>query len=276
MKHIFPFFFLVTTSFLTIAQTSNKWIDLFDGKTLNGWKRGAGDAEYKVENGAIVGTTVVASSNSFLVTENEFDNFILELEAKIDDTTSNSGIQLRSHVDAAGNSGKGKVYGYQYELDPSSRKWTAGIYDEGRRDWLYPLSLDHSAQDAFKLGEYNKIKVECFGNTIRTWINGKPAAMLVDTVDKKGFIGLQVHAVSKPEEAGKRIYFRNVRLTPITKPSTDFPTHVYVVNTISNSLTDYEKRKAGNYYSMAKIPKDGEALTKIIFRIPAGKWKMVY
>src|SRR5947207_2491230 len=240
MKHIFFVFFLVIISFVTIAQTSNKWVNLFDGKTLNGWKKGAGDAEYKVENGAIVGTTVVASSNSFLVTENEFDNFILELEAKIDDTTSNSGIQLRSHVDPAGNNGNGKVYGYQYELDPSSRRWTAGIYDEGRRDWLYPLSLDHTAQDAFKRGEYNKIKVECFGNTIRTWINGKPAAMLEDTVDKKGFIGLQVHAVSKPEEAGKRVYFKSIRLMSIAKPSADFQSPVDVVNTIPNNLTDYE------------------------------------
>src|SRR5678815_4716255 len=135
-------FLTLTLFYFSNAQTSGKWINLFDGKTLDGWKKGAGDADYKVENGAIVGTTVVASSNSFLVTDKEFDDFVLELEAKIDDTTSNSGIQLRSHVDPNGNNGKGKVFGYQYELDPSSRKWTAGIYDEGRRDWLYPLSLN--------------------------------------------------------------------------------------------------------------------------------------
>src|SRR6478752_6555127 len=118
----------LTAFYFSTAQTSDKWINLFDGKTLKGWKKGAGDADYKAENGAIVGTTVVASSNSFLVTENEYDNFVLELEAKIDDTTSNSGIQLRSHVDPNGNNSKGKVFGYQYELDTSSRKWTAGIY----------------------------------------------------------------------------------------------------------------------------------------------------
>jgi hypothetical protein len=210
MKQIFFLFCFTTIYSFANAQTSNKWISLFDGETLNGWKRGAGEAEYKVENGAIVGTTVVASSNSFLITDKEFDNFVLELEAKIDDTTSNSGIQLRSHVDPSGNNGKGKVFGYQYELDPSSRKWTAGIYDEGRRDWLYPLSLNHAAQSAFKLGVYNKIRVECLG---------------------------------KPEEAGKRVYFRDIKLMPITKPSPDFPTPVYVVNTIPNNLTTYEQKK---------------------------------
>ena len=242
MKQILLLLTLGIFCFFTSAQTSNSWVNLFDGKTLNGWKKGAGDADYKVENGAIVGTTVVASSNSFLVTEKEFDNFVLELETKIDDTTSNSGIQLRSHVDPNGNNGNGKVFGYQYELDPSSRRWTAGIYDEGRRDWLYPLSLNHAAQGAFKLHEYNKVKVECFNHTIRTWINDVPAAELVDTFDKKGIIGLQVHAVGKAEDAGKKVYFKNIRLMPITKPSADFPKAVYVVNTIPNNLTGYERK----------------------------------
>jgi hypothetical protein len=225
------------------SQTPGKWINLFDGKTLSGWKKGAGNAEYKVEDGAIVGTTVMPSPNSFLVSEKEFDNFVLELDAKIDDTTSNSGIQIRSHVDPSANNGQGKVYGYQYELDPSSRRWTGGIYDEGRRDWLYPLSLNHDAQNAFKLGEYNKVKIECFGHTIRTWINGQPAAMLIDTFDKKGFIGLQVHAVSKAEDAGKKVYFKNIRLMSIAKPSADFPKSVYVMNNVPNTLSDYEKNQ---------------------------------
>jgi len=109
------------------------WTSLFDGKTLTGWKRLAGTAEYTVENGAIVGLGVAGSGNSFLATEKEFENFILEMDVKIDDTTSNSGIQLRSHYDPNGHEGKGLVFGYQYEIDPSSRRWTGGIYDEGRR-----------------------------------------------------------------------------------------------------------------------------------------------
>jgi len=113
---------------LTGCQTAKEWTSLFDGKSLNGWKKVAGDAEYKIEDGAIVGVTVPNTPNSFLITEQEYGDFILELEVKIMDTTSNSGIQFRSHYDPAGNNGKGKVFGYQYELDPSSRRWTAGVY----------------------------------------------------------------------------------------------------------------------------------------------------
>src|SRR5215831_7587097 len=106
MKKFFPLALIISYSY-TSAQTTGKWINLFDGKTLNGWKKGAGNAEYHVEGGAIVGTTVMPSPNSFLVTEKEFDNFVLELDAKIDDTTSNSGIQVRSHLDPFANNGQG-------------------------------------------------------------------------------------------------------------------------------------------------------------------------
>src|SRR5271154_7102902 len=83
---------------------------LFDGKSLKGWKRLAGNADYKVEGGAIVGTTVLNSGNTFLVTEKEYGDFILEMDTKIESPLSNSGVQVRSHSDPAGNNGKGKVY----------------------------------------------------------------------------------------------------------------------------------------------------------------------
>ncbi len=241
MKFIIIFIFVGTFGCCCFSQPIGKWVNLFDGKSLIGWKPAAGTAEYIVEDGTLVGKTISGSPNSFLVTEREYDNFVLELEVRIDDSTSNSGIQLRSHIDPRGNNGKGKVYGYQYELDPSSRRWTAGIYDEGRRDWLYPLSLNPSAQPAFHLHEFNKVRVECFGENIRSWINGQPAAYVVDTLDKKGFIGLQVHSISKPEDAGKTVLFKNIRLMPIDKPAADFPQNIFVVNNLPNQLSSYEK-----------------------------------
>src|SRR5580658_27618 len=107
MKKLFFSFFMLfglTNGYLH-AQTG--WINLFDGKTLTGWKKLAGTADYKVENGNIVGMTVVNSGNTFLVTEKEFGDFVLEMDVKINDTTSNSGVQLRSHYDENGHNGKG-------------------------------------------------------------------------------------------------------------------------------------------------------------------------
>jgi hypothetical protein len=230
---------LATTTGL-LAQSSS-WTPLFDGKTLNGWKRLAGSADYKVEDGAIVGTTVMGSGNSFLVTDKEYDNFILEMDVRIVDTTSNSGIQVRSHFDPAGHQGKGLVYGCQLEIDPSSRRWSGGIYDEGRRDWLYPVSLNPTAYTAFKVGRYNHIRIECLDHTMKTWVNGTAVASLSDATDAKGFIGLQVHAISKPGLAGEKVYFKNIRIQTTGLHSTTFPKGIYVVNTIPNTLTQDEK-----------------------------------
>ena len=240
MRSILIIFLFISTA--SLSQTNNGWQQLFDGKTLKGWKKLAGTAEYKVENGAIVGITVPNSPNTFLVTEKEYGDFVMELEVKIEDTTSNSGIQFRSHFDAAANNGKGRVYGYQYELDPSSRRWTAGIYDEGRRDWLYPLMLNPSAQNEFKLNTYNKVRIECRGNELRTFINNKEAAFVIDTVDKKGFIALQVHAIGKPELAGEKIYWKNIRIKTSNWIPLPHLNSIYVLNNIPNTLNWAEKK----------------------------------
>jgi hypothetical protein len=240
-KGMKKYYLLVIMCWSHFAEAQNKWTNLFDGKTLDGWKRLAGTADYKVENGAIVGYTVVNSGNTFLVTEKEFSNFILELDVKTDDTTSNSGIQVRSHFDPNAHEGKGLVFGYQVEIDPSSRRWSGGIYDEGRRDWLYPVELNKKSKTAFKVGQYNHVKIACMGNEMKTWINNVPVAYLVDTMDKKGFIALQVHGITKEAYAGEKVYFKNIRINNIDPKPTSFPAGVYVVNNVPNSLSTYEK-----------------------------------
>src|SRR5580765_6418802 len=146
MKRIYLPAVLMIIISITTARAQKNWTNLFDGTTLTGWKQLAGKALFEVTRGAIMGVSVPNSPNSFLCTEAEYGDFSLEMEVFMDDTSFNSGIQFRSHLDPSGNGGAGKVYGYQYELDPSSRHWSGGIYDEGRREWLYPLSLNPKAQ----------------------------------------------------------------------------------------------------------------------------------
>ena len=230
----------------SLQAQSNNWTNLFDGKTLKGWMRLAGTAEYSVKDGMIVGTTVANSGNTFLATQKQYGDFVLELDIKIESDNGNSGVQTRSHYNPAGHNGKGLVYGRQVEVDPSDRKWSGGIYDEGRRQWLYPLTLNAKAQDAFKKNEFNHYKIECIGNEMKTWVNGIPAAYLVDTIDEKGFIALQVHQVKNEGEAGKNIYFKNIRVKTGGLKPTPFPSGIFVVDYVPNHLTQYERKDGWN------------------------------
>src|SRR5690606_19385763 len=103
--------------------------------------------------------------------------------------------QTRSHIDPEGNNGKGRGYGRQVEGDPSARAWAGGIYDEARRMWLYPLDLNEKAKTAYKVNEYIHYRIEAIGDDLRVWVNDMPTAYVIDTLDKSGFIGLQVHSI---------------------------------------------------------------------------------
>jgi hypothetical protein len=225
------------------AQNDNGFKSLFDGKTLNGWKRVVGSGEYSVKDSMIVGTAVAGSPNSFLATDAEYSDFILEMDVKLDDTASNSGVQFRSHFNANENNGKGRVYGYQFEEDGAARRWSGGIYEEGRRGWLYPVTLNPMAQGAFVPGKFNHIKIEAIGNEIKTWVNNIPVAHLIDSVSGKGFIALQVHAVSKPQDAGKKMYWKNIRIKTTNLEPSDFPDDIFIVNKIPNSVSASEQQQ---------------------------------
>ena len=215
-----------------------QWTKLFNEKNLEGWRQLNGQAKYEVINKEIVGTTVANTANSFLVTEQQFGDFILELEFKVDGKM-NSGIQIRS--ESKPDYQNGRVHGYQVEIDPSPRAWTGGLYDEARREWLYPLDYNPDSKAAFKQAQWNKVRIECIGPVIRTWINGVPASHLVDDLTLKGFIGLQVHAVDNPQEAGQRIHWRNLRIQ--TENLTPSPwDDIFVVNLLPNVLSDQEKK----------------------------------
>jgi len=223
---------------VSLHAQDKTWTPLFNGKDLSGWKQLAGTATYQAVRGEIVGTTVAGSPNSFLATEKTYGDFILELEFRLDGE-SNSGVQVRS--ESRPDYKDGKVHGYQVEIDPTPRQWTGGIYDEERRQWLYPLEFNPSAKTAFLKNDWNRMRVECIGTVIRTWINDMPAANISDNMTPRGFIALQVHSVQSAEEAGRKVRWRNIRIK--TDNLTPSPAdQLYVANFVPNTVTEQERK----------------------------------
>jgi hypothetical protein len=219
-----------------------------------------GKARYTVETidgrPAIVGATVPNEPNSFLCTERDYADFILELEFKVDPDL-NCGVQFRSSAytrdtehptyDDKGQPkvvrhAAGRVYGYQYEIDPDPKRnrwWTGGLYEEARRGWLYDLSNNEAARRAFRQGQWNKLRVEAVGDHIRTWINDVPAVDARDSAALTGFIALQVHGVGKREDPLKVMY-RDIRIKELGR-------HVWKPLWDGRTMDGWETMKGGQW-----------------------------
>lgn len=200
-----------------LVLTAAQWSPLFDGKTLNGWKQLNGKATYSVEKGQIVGRTVVGSPNSFLCTEKFYGDFELELEV-MTDPKLNSGIQIRS-MSVPGYQ-EGRVHGYQIEVDPSSRGWSGGLYDESRRGWLQDLSKNEKGQKAFRAGKWNKYRIVAKGDHFEAWVNGIKTTDHHDNMTAWGMIGLQVH---QADAAGMEVRWKNLRIKDLGMPYAEPP-----------------------------------------------------
>lgn len=208
------------------SATAADWVKLFDGKTLNGWAVHSGTATYTVDKGTILGTAVIGSPNTFLCTKQEFGDFILEFEVKVDPEL-NSGVQFRSQiapqpivvtVDVNGKQVERKipaerVYGYQVEIATTKSGNSGNVYDEARRGrFLDSFKERPAARAAFKDHKWNKYRVECKGDSIKTWVNGVPAADFKDVMTPRGIIGLQVHQVPKENFKAYQVRWRNIRI----------------------------------------------------------------
>lgn len=203
-------FGLLILGVLPASAKEAEWHKLFNGKDLTGWEQVNGTADYKVEDGVIVGTTAEGSPNSFLCTKKHYGDFELEFEVKVD-TPLNSGVQIRSN--SLKEYRDGRVHGYQVEISTNGE---AGfIYDEARRGWLSKDRSNKEARAAFKDGQWNKYRVVCKGDSIKTWINGVPVADVTDDMTPSGFIGLQVHSYRGDKPA--QVRWRNIQLKDLSE-----------------------------------------------------------
>jgi hypothetical protein len=194
------------------------WVALFDGKSLVGWKNPYAWGKAEVVNGEI---HLTANKKFFLVTQRDYSDFVFEGEILLPPGEANSGFMFRCHVEP------NRVFGYQAEVDGSDRRWSGGLYDEGRRQWLWPSAsgrtteakfLKHEAdskaffakpeiRDALHRSEWNKYRITCRGNEIKIEVNGVVTTEIKDDLDAKGPLGIQHHG-----EKGKTYRFRNLRV----------------------------------------------------------------
>ena len=238
--------FILSLAIPSFAQTN--WVPLFNGNDLSAFEKRQGTADYKIDGDQIIGISKLGTKSTYLCTKKRYSDFILEVDVKIEPGL-NSGIQFRSNSIA--DYKNGAVHGYQAEMESEGgRKWSGGIFDQGRRNWIYPVTMNEPGREAFKTGTWNKYRIEAVGNSIRTWVNGVQVTNLVDDMTAEGFIAFQVHSIkNKKEKDGLQVRWRDARILTDDLEGNRWPVADYATefSFLKNELTPNEIRKGWRY-----------------------------
>jgi hypothetical protein len=180
-------------------STADKWVSLFDGKTLNGWKASEHPETFSVADGKIV----VHGERAHLfyvgdVNNHNFKNFEFKAEV-MTKPHANSGMYFHTEYQDTGWPAKG----YEVQVNNSNKDWrkTGSIY--GVKD------LRDSLPDNKWFTEHIIVK----NRTITVKLNDKIVNEYVvpDSVTRlsSGTFALQGH------DPGSEVYYRKVMVKPL-------------------------------------------------------------
>ena len=218
------------------------FVQLFDGKTLNGWHVSAktghssvsehkSGGKWEIQDGAITGTQDAPGNGGIVITDQQFGDFEVALEMN-NDFGPDSGLFLRSTEDGIA---------YQAMIDYHDNGNLMGVYGEGMggnphvRNYSFLDSPDRIQVDKsapfplavlpqswgmfWRHGQWNELRARIVGGrtpTITTWINGVKIMEWTETEARhpaKGGIALQVHGGG--DYTNQYVRYRNIRVKPL-------------------------------------------------------------
>ncbi len=224
---------------------------IFDGNTLDGWKS-PNMSYWSVTDGAITARSTEQNpvkKNQFLAWQlGELDDFELKLKYRMTGTqAANSGIQIRSRVEADGH-----AVGYQADIDMAGT-YVGALYDEQARGMLAlrgqktiigsdgkmtnsSLGDSDALMNNIKKDDWNDYHIIARGSRIVLKLNGKVTAEVIDgdrkNRDLSGVLALQLHAGPPMQVQFKDILLKRTKMRRKKKivliagpPSHSYGTH---------------------------------------------------
>ncbi len=172
------------TSNPQLLQENAVFVDIFNGKNLDGWIK-HGSEKWYVEDGEIICESGPQKEYGYLSTEKFYDDFELKLKFK-QEANGNSGVFFRSTLEGT------KITGWQVEVAPPGSN-TGGIYESYGRGWLIKPAPEKDK--ALKIGEWNEMRILVVGDHVTSWVNGTEMISITDAKigTGKGAIALQIH-----------------------------------------------------------------------------------
>lgn len=191
----------------------NGWKSLFDGETLNGWGATGSDEGWVVDDGSILCTV---KGGQYLYTEEQFDNFILDLEYKSEPNV-NSGVFIRwANLNDPVQTGLEIQILDTHGKDPATKHCCGALYD----------ALEPTRNVCNPAGEWNQMRITCDGSQVKVEMNGEEIVdayldlwdtphenpdgsrnkfgVALKDFPRKGHIGIQDH--------GGRLWCRNIKV----------------------------------------------------------------
>lgn len=204
---------IVSLSLGAAWAAEGETISLFNGRDLSGWKTFVDpnkdvspDEIWSIEDGVIHCRGQV---NGYLLTEKEYDNYVLRLQWKWGEKPGNSGVFV--HV-----VGEDKIWPKGVEAQLMSGRagdfWLVDgaklTIDEDRRDPKTERHFFRTKDDVEKpVGQWNQYEITCDGDEIRLVVNGHEVNTGTNSELKRGRILLQ--------SEGAEVFFRNIELEPL-------------------------------------------------------------
>ena len=168
---------------------------LFNGKDLEGWQ--VTDCQAEVENGLLV----LKSGNGLVRTNDQYGDFILQLEWRARKTSAwDSGIFFRCELPSPGSPWPPR---YQVNLHQGKEGNVGGL-------------AGAESKGLVRDGQWNRFKLSVFGDQAALEINGKPAWRAGGVTPDRGYLGLQAEVAE-----GGQFEFRDIRLVTFSPPAGD-------------------------------------------------------
>jgi len=215
-------FLLLILITLTSSYQKDEWFELFDGKSMRGWKASENESSWQIEEGSLV----TSGERSHLFYEGDlkghnFKNFELKAEVKATDL-SNSGIYFHTEFQEMG----WPVKGYECQVINSIAKTDGGGYTEHRMTGsLY--GIRNLAKSPVNDNEWFTYHIVVQGKNIKTYINGE---LMVDytepedplrTQDMRGRVLSSGTFALQCHDPQSKVYFKNIKVKPLPD---DLPT----------------------------------------------------
>ena len=203
-------FSIAQPSFTPAAEEAadDGWIQLFNGENLDGW---TGTDGYKVENGILICTR----EGKLMRSEQQFDNFVIELEVKFT-PGANNGLGIRDP-----STGNPAFEGMEIQILDNNHEKYANLKPYQFHGSVYGIVPADVENTEYKpMGEWNLMRVTADGPKIKVEFNGK---VIVDAdLSEVEPISGEKHPGQKREGGhivmmghNDHVEFRSVRLKPI-------------------------------------------------------------